>query len=522
MTAHHKKVFCYSRRPYVSRHISATPPAPLQHMNDTATLRDVETWLARASGQPPIDEIKLIRQHLRRLDLEPTAPRLRQHLLEGLHIRAIGAIDALMPRLHNVRLPISNHTRQTVRAMQETLDSLARLGLNAVEAPDPAHATELGTPTDVALWRIFEALTRHLSLSNLIAAPAKPGAWFNLHRGYLAVRRHRAERSRPNDAPYDLQTLYARTLIAGALPPSALSAQEWAFLHRFLACAKRPLSISDTPDKDAPGATLWVSPEQDMAPILLERRPPASGTLAIFVHCDDILTEIRQALTSLIQGSQTMGFVAEHAPLRTARITLRRLREHLSSPRKRRFPRHRQSYRATLCVGFEDICRLLKSGSDAAASLSEWMVVNESPGGYAAMHLAGPPQKGQVGDLVALRRDGETNWSISVVRWALSENPEHLEFGLEEVSPRALSGYMTTPGQTPSEHPAAALLLPPIPPLRDACALAFSPGSRPAREQTHIFVADREASDVSEFRLAKPIEQSSGIDICLVTPGDQA
>ena len=489
-------------------------------MNDPASLRDVETWLARASGQPPIEEIKLIRRHLLRLGQEQPSTSRRQYLLEGLHMRTIGAIDALIPRLRTVRLPISNHTRQTVRAMQEVLDSLARLGLDAVEAPDAAGTTELGTPIDLALWRIFEALTRHLSLSNLIAAPASPGAWFNLHRAYLAVRRHRAETSRPTDAPCDLQTLYARTLIAGVMPPSALSAHEWAFLHRFLACAKKPLAISDASDNDAPGSTLWVSPEQDMAPMLLERRPPANGTLAIFVRCDEMLGEIRQALSTLVQGGRLTDFNVEDAPLRTARITLRRLREHLSSPRKRRFPRRRQGYRATLCVGFDEICRLLKTGSGATANLSEWMVVNESPGGYAAMHLAGLPQKAQVGDLVAMRRDGETTWSISVVRWALSENPEHLEFGLEEVSPRALSGHMTTPGQAPSAHP-AALLLPPIPPLREAHALAFSPASRPAREQTHVFVADRETTSIREFRLGKPIEQSSGIDICLIAPGEK-
>lgn len=485
-------------------------------MSDSASLRDIETWLARSSGQPPTEELKTIRAHLQRLAGEPSSSSRRQHLLEGLHMRTTGAIDALMPRLYNVRLPISNNTRQTVRAMQGTLEHLSRLGLETVESADSHLAENLGTPTDLALWRIFEALIRHLALANLIAAPASPGIWLNLHRTYLAVRRHRAEENRPNDAAYDLQTFYGRALISGAIPPSALSAHEWAFVHRFLAHAKNPLIISDALCENLSVSTLWVSPTHDMAPTLVERRPPADGTLAIFVQCEQVLGEIRQALSALVQGEQRPDFLPEDASPRMARIALRRLRDHLSSPRKRRFPRRRQGYRATLCVGLSEICRLLKTGIESEDTLSEWMIVNESPGGYAAMHIAGQPHKAQVGDLVAMRRTGEEMWSISVVRWALSENPEHLEFGLEEVSPRALSGYMATPGHTPSEHP-PALLLPPIPPLRNADALAFSPAHRPARELTHIFVCDGASPpDIREFRLGKPIEQSSGIDIYLI------
>lgn len=486
-------------------------------MSDSASVHDIEIWLTRSSGRPPAEEIQTIRRHLQTLATVSPPSDQRQQLIDGLHMRTCGAIDALMPRLYNVRLPISNNTRQTVKSMQEALESLIRLGLDIVESPENRSARGLGTPPDVALWQIFEALTRHLALANLVAAPASPGIWFNLHRTYLAVRRHRAENHVPATANSDLQTIYARTLIAGSLPSSALTASEWAFLHRFLAAAKSPLAVSVSIAQTTPEATLWVAPEQDMAPIILDRRPPAEGVLAMYVQCGGMLGEIRQALSALVQGNQTPDFLPSDTSPRTARIALRRLREHLSTPRKRRFPRRRQGYRATLCVGFDDICALLKTGVESDDALSEWMIVNESPGGYAAMHVSGRPSKAQVGDLVAMRREGEAQWGISVVRWALSENPEHLEFGLEELSPRAVSGYMATPGHLQDGH-LLAILLPALPPLRQADALAFSPSCRPAKEKVHVFVSDGEKAEVKEFRLGMPIEQSSGIDVCLIAP----
>ena len=487
-------------------------------MSESNSVREIEHWLTRASGLPPAEEIQAIRRHLQSLVSASLPAVQRQRLTDGLHARTCGVIDALMPRLFNVRLPISNNTRQTVRSMQEALESLARLGFDIVETSVRQPVT-LATPVEISLSQIIEALGRHVVLANLIAAPVGPGIWFNLHRAYLTIRLHRAEKLVPPGARTDLQTAYARTLIAGSLPSSALTANEWAFLHRFLADSCPPLAVIDSVGAGATEAALWIAPEQDMTPVIVDRRPPADGTLALYVPYGQLLAEIKHALSALVQGNQSPAFLPADTSARTARIALRRLRDHLSSPRKRRFPRRRQGYRASLCVGFEDICLLLKTRTTTSELTSEWMIVNESPGGYAAMHVSGRPSKAQVGDLVAMRREGENHWSISVVRWALSENPEHLEFGLEELSPRAISGHMATPGHLQDGH-LLALLLPALPPLRQEDALAFSPASRPAKEKLHVFVSDGEKAEVREFRLGKPIEQSSGIDVFLIAPLD--
>ncbi|EKE16563.1 MAG: hypothetical protein ACD_10C00912G0001, partial [uncultured bacterium] len=64
------------------------------------------------------------------------------------------------------------------------------------------------------------------------------------------------------------------------------------------------------------------------------------------------------------------------------------------------------------------------------------MVTNESPDGYALMHISGNTNGLHVGDIIALQALGEhvetpAAWHVCLIRWAISENPEHIELGLE-------------------------------------------------------------------------------------------
>lgn len=430
-------------------------------------------------------------------------------------MRTNGAVEALIPRLFNVRLPISNNTRRTVKSMQEALGNLAHLGLKGIEA-DPTLETEgPRIPVGLAISRVFEASAQILKLTNLIAAPASQSVWHTLHRAYLCARRHNVATEKPIESSCDLRTQYARTLICGLIPSAALSAHEWAFVHYFVAESRAPLVVIDSVVSDSPETTIWVSPDQDSAPVLFSRRPPGEGTLAFYVNCNELRAEIETALNEFSTRSSSALLLPRGTSSRTARIALQRLRDQLSASRKRRYPRRRQGYRSALCIGFDAICKLLKTGL-ASEALSEWIVINESPGGYAAMHVSGNPTKIQVGDLIAMKRDDDSHWRISVVRWALSENPEHLEFGLEELSLRAISGHVATALQSEARH-TPALLLPAIPPMRKFDAIALSPFSGPERIGNHLFVSDGDKARVMEFTFREDLEQSSGIDIRLIS-----
>lgn len=479
------------------------------------TIAAIERWLEAPPPPAPIDDIDTLRRHLVALgELRAPAATL-QRVLDRLHARAQSSIEAIVPKLYSVKLPISPKTRQTVRFMQDALDALTRISLDLVEAPDSQLVKGLGTPPDVALWRIIHAIGRNIALSNLTASPYPPGCWISLHRAYLAARLHRVEGRTPIGAAYPLQSLYARVVLLGALPVSALNAQEWSFAHRFVLRMPLAIEVSDGEPEATDGSVLWIAPGNDMAPMLRERKAPADGTLAIFIRYAGLAASLARQAALLADNARAGGLLPEDVAPRTARIVLQRIAEHLGAPRKRRFPRRRQGYRATLCFTFEDIVRVLATRSDAGIDLSEWMIVNESPGGYAAMHVAGKPHKVQVGDLIGMLREGEDAWSVCIVRWALNENQEHLELGLQELSPRVALAHMATPGLARTgEHP--ALLLPPVPPLREAEAIAFAPVTRPAEQHMHVLVLAGPTTQVREFRLGATVEQSADVEVALI------
>jgi cyclic-di-GMP-binding protein len=482
------------------------------------SIASIEKWLATPSQAAPNEDLETLRTYLQAIteSRPPTAALSR--VIEALHARAQSTIEAIAPKLNTVRLPISTRTRSTVRTMEDVLDMLARISLDLVEAPDAQLVRGLSTPSDIALWRIIHAIGRNLTLANLTATPYSPGTWLNLHRAFMAARRHRVENRIPAGAQFSLQSLYARYMLLGVLPVSALSALEWSILHRLALRLPIDARISDSEPEAVGDTVIWVAPELDMPPVHLDRKAPPEGTLALFIRFSGLHDSVNQQIVALSDDApRAPGMLPDDVSPRTARIALARVSEYIGTPRKRRFPRRRQGYRATLCFTLPDIIRLLRDRVDTEVEVSEWMIVNESPGGYAAMHVSGKPHKVQVGDLIGIQREGSTEWSVCIVRWALSENQEHIELGLQEVSPKVEVGTMATPGLgTTIGHP--ALLLPALPPLRDSEAIAFAPGNRPAENRKHVLVLDGGTARVREFRLGPAIEQSMDVEVALITP----
>lgn len=113
---------------------------------------------------------------------------------------------------------------------------------------------------------------------------------------------------------------------------------------------------------------------------------------------------------------------------------------------------------------------------------SEWMVLNESASGYAIMHVAGALAGLVAGSAIGLRPDPGKAWNICIVRWARSDNPEHIELGLELVAPQAEAVRIARRSSDGDTAPLPALLLPPLSAIKRGEALltargCFMPGA---------------------------------------------
>ncbi|WP_153115275.1 hypothetical protein [Rhodocyclus tenuis] len=485
--------------------------------DEISCLRAIADWLNVRHPAQPRDELEALRGHLLALREIAATNDERAALLERLFDRALPLINALTPSLLDHELPLPRSTGRTLRVMHELLWQLAADLPAASALGDAAHDGEAATAairSGGALWRSVDALARHLLLSYLTASPASSGVWLALHQRHVqAVRLGLAEHI-PAAATRSLRQVYNAALLVACAHPAALTAREISFVAAF---AERFAGQVDAPSAQAPAgsATFWIDPLRDQPPAPLARRAPPPDSGALFFSCAALATLVERHMTAA--GDATIDTsLPVTAITPEQRGTLRHLLNCWGAPRKRRFLRRRQSSRAQLCAGLTAVIAALR-GQDSAP-LSDWMIINESPDGYAVMHVGGDSGPLAVGEVVAVRcseddSGKDRHWQIAMVRWAISENPEHLELGLQIVAPLALPALLALPASGTTQ---AALLLPAAPPLHERTKLLIAAAALPAVEEKLIVVVDSGRVDVRELHIAHTEELTPSLALFAV------
>jgi hypothetical protein len=212
----------------------------------------------------------------------------------------------------------------------------------------------------------------------------------------------------------------------------------------------------------------WLDSSRDLPPIAFSRRPPPEGTFMYF-SCANLGRVCQDLITQLASGRSPAQLDLPEAAAQPDYLNLlREIRAHWSLPAKRRLKRRRNNYPIQVCADFDNIWQLL-NGDPATTSrvvvdgATDWMVVNESPGGYAVMHINGAVSGIQTGSTLGVRPTPKRPWGVCLVRWARSDNPEHLELGLEFLAPTAEAVRIVH--NKPGKQPLKALLLPALPGL---------------------------------------------------------
>jgi len=170
----------------------------------------------------------------------------------------------------------------------------------------------------------------------------------------------------------------------------------------------------------------------------------------------------------------------------------------------------------------ETLHRLLES-PDSTVELSEWMVTNESPDGFALMHMMGSTTQLRVGDIVAIQTQNEPAaagvWHVCIIRWAISENPEHVEVGLQLLAPRAIAARIAQPWNLEATQ-VSALILPETPPLRKGQSLVVAPGLLNERSRQIVLLVQQDNLSIREVRATGIDEQTSSVEIFPISPED--
>lgn len=481
-----------------------------------AGMRAIFDWLDTVPALQPADELSPLRTHLVALRETQATAHQRTSALDRLYTRSLSVVAQLIPALTDVALPVPRKTRHMVRSLQDLLQMLAEEMLRTLDDFDEHLIRGLRRPKELTLWKTLNALAQHLLISDLVAAPSGVGIWQQLHQVYATARRLELAERTPEDEQRSLQQIYFSALLLGCAQPASFTSREVDFVAEYLKRFSDRIDPSTEASADSSG-TFWVAPLRDAPAFACSRKTATPDGSVFYFSCDRLAELLVEQLAALDAGgtAQEIGLPA-FAATAAGHGVLRRLASHWGNPVKRRFQRRRQNYRAVLCAGLDSLWQLFHDDHTAASEVSSWMITNESPDGYAVMHVSGKTGKLVVGDIAALRTESGKDWQICLVRWALSENPEHLELGLQILAPRAVAAILALPTDAASgadnghQH---VLILPETPPLRATQTLVLPSGILHDPHQKLILIVEQGNIEVREVRATHQDEQTGSIEI---------
>ena len=496
-------------------------PSPALSPAAEASIRNILEWLAAAHDRSGSDDAEQLYCQLLRLRDTPIPISHRIKLLDLLHGHVERVVKAELPYFQKMSLPVARKMRQRVKQVADLLEPLTQDYFNSLaELFDPAGSNSLRSPHN-SLLRAMQNIAWQIRISHLVAAPTGVGLWQQLHAAFRTARRFDLEAFPCPHGGASIQRTYTDIVLAAIAQPASFSAIELEFINEYIEGSPLHVELSETPPAGAK-AVFWIDLDRDVPAHALIRRLPAAGSQPLYFACDAIAAEAQRQLGELEHGACAADLnLPAFAETRAGHGVLRRLTKLWGKPARRRFSRRRQSYRANLCLGLDNLWRLIRQiGSPIPQS--EWMVTNESPEGHTLMHLSGNTSDLRTGDVVALQAIDEHNgddapWRICIVRWAISENPEHIELGLQLIAPRAIAAEIAQPGASGTSR-AAVLILPETPPLRPFESMLTAPGKVQSAGAPLILLVEKDNFLIREIHTEHLDEQTSSIELFSVAP----
>ena len=454
-------------------HLSLPQAAPGETRRFELAPEQVPGWLASLPNEDPVKAGRLMLDQLVPLNRSRVRITLRQDVTEGV----LGYAEHLLPRLDAAlasgTLPLSAQGRNAAGIAEELLTELAySYKLLLVEQSRRLFGFASSGRALLPVLRAIQMLAQRLKLGYRMYATNPKAVWHELHELYqFALRRGLANRSLVDGGETPMSVYRGALLLAFAEPLKLMQGdldRVAAWLDRF----GNQATLGPAGQHKSGQGLFLIKAQRDVPGYALSKRHhpvPQShdlvlNTLPLAEHLLDQLARLSAGETA---ASLSLPAEADDPAFRDL---MGRLVKHWGAVPNRRFTRLRTHARVEVCVGIRGIWEFLNSRGAAKAGNGEWMVTNESPRGFALMHVKGPIESIRVGEVVGLRTRESHTCHICVVRWVLSDNPEHLELGLEELAPTARPVSIRKTRGAPQEAE-RVLLLPEVPSLNQAPAI---------------------------------------------------
>ncbi|WIM05518.1 MAG: hypothetical protein OHM77_12680 [Candidatus Nitricoxidivorans perseverans] len=454
-------------------------------------LQSALAWLGAPPAEDPLRDLVPLRNHLAE-GADAGLPPLRWlKVLELFQARANAIDDALRPLLLDATLPLPRHLRTVAQGLVWVHGALAEGYLRVAREADPTKLTLPRRTLPALCAEALAGLSRQYEVALLVSAPAPANLWSHVQAAFHLLNGAFPPHAilTPDIAAAD--RALKSVLALAAAQPETFAAREIDFLADYLRGAALAVEVR-TAAPEPMADWHWLEESRDLPPVAAGRRLPPPDGHVLYFSCTALGNRVREQIGRLISGErpETLG-IPPMAAAGDYRNALARAGARWSSPQKRQFHRRRQNQRVQVCAHLGTLWRQLHGDAGAASGeagmqITNWMVLNESPGGYAMMHVSGSIAGLVAGAALGLRMVSGQPWSICLVRWARSDNPEHVELGLELIAPSAEAVRIVWPGRDAGAAPTTALLLPPLPRIDRGEALLAARGHYSAGRFTLI------------------------------------
>jgi hypothetical protein len=456
-------------------------------------------------------EIPSLQDELESLDGQSIQRQLAT--IQRLYRRSLSIVNSSIPSLiHTSAKPLpSTHLLQLF--LKSLAGSFLRLFSNSLSGDDNAAGDRKGI-----LYGALDTTAQRILIGLLTSNRVDKGLWRQFHQIFQLARANHSAQSNSDRSDRTFHDVYFGTVLLGCTQPACASTVEVAFLNTYFRRHAGTIEVhyrAPEPITD----DFWIAPQSDVPALSCSRKRPPPDTAVLCFSSSGLSRLIRSHLVQLDSGTPPSELqLADYTPPPTGESALRHVAEFLDNPRTRRFPRRRQNYRGEMCFGIEHVFQVRSEPTRRTPS-SYWMIINESPDGYAAMHISGKAIPSSAGDIAALRTENSDNWQLCLIRWMHSANPEHHELGLQILATRFIPAKVTAtpaPGLSLLQQP--ALYFPPTPPVHEHEALLLPAEARQSANNALILIIEQGNVSVREIRLGPLEERTPRIDIFRIAP----
>lgn len=477
-------------------------------------LVDLVHWLTTERQASTADLESLYNRFIAQRENRP-APDKWLHTLDIYFSCSASLVRFLRPSLADTSLPLHRKIRKKVKLEQKILLALAEEGMQMLTLIERHIDINLPQTQAKLLCNCMSALLQHLLLGYLSASPAMVGIWQKLHRVFNVADRLGLVDVIPQGVEKSVHSLYSSAVLLGCAQPASFTARTVNFIATWMDGFDNLVCMSEK--KQTGDATFWIDPASDLPAIADSKRAASPETNVRYFSCELLVGRIKEELTQLEAGilAEDLGLPG-FAATPVGMEAMRELIIRWSDPAKRRFQRRRISYHTELYIGLKNLLKFFQDNENDTGTSSIWVVINESPDGYAAMHVSGEVEDFSVGDIAAIKT--EQGWQIGIVRWALSENQEHLELGLQVLAANAVS-VLVIPSQTTGElSKIPALLLPAVKQLSSEKRLVVPAATLTSEPEQLILVSGQTHVTIREVAKNRLDERNARIEIFSITP----